>query len=104
MHNQSVSRVAQGRKGRCRGGPVPPDPCPSPLQLGRWLDGEGAARLQEMGAEEWSPDSFEKSFERFNEFLRQATVRWEGNFHGTYREHRYQQRWCLARALCLALG
>lgn len=60
------------------GGPVPPDPRPSPLQLGRWLDGEGAARLQEMGAEEWSPDSFEKSFERFNEFLRQATVCSEG--------------------------
>ncbi|XP_040431858.1 uncharacterized protein KIAA1755 homolog isoform X2 [Cygnus olor] len=45
-------------------------------KLGRWLDGEGAARLQEMGAEEWSPDSFEKSFERFNEFLHQATAQY----------------------------
>ncbi|XP_035199847.1 LOW QUALITY PROTEIN: uncharacterized protein KIAA1755 homolog [Oxyura jamaicensis] len=45
-------------------------------KLGRWLDGEGAARLQEMGAEEWSPDSFEKSFERFNKFLRQATAQY----------------------------
>lgn len=56
-----------GRKGRC---------CltHSLLQLGLWLDGEAAARLQEMGAEEWSPESFLGSDEQFNEFLAQATV------------------------------
>lgn len=64
---------------RCGRRPVPPDPRPrSFLQLGWWLDGEAAARLQEMGTEEWSPDSFQGSAERFNEFLVQATVRLRG--------------------------
>nr|XP_013805820.1 PREDICTED: uncharacterized protein KIAA1755-like [Apteryx mantelli mantelli] len=45
-------------------------------ELGRWLDGEAAARLEEMGAQECSPDSFEKSFEQFKEFLAQATARY----------------------------
>ncbi|XP_074776382.1 uncharacterized protein KIAA1755 homolog isoform X2 [Athene noctua] len=44
-------------------------------KLGRWLDGEAAVRLQEMGAEEWSPDSFPGSAEQVNEFLVQATAR-----------------------------
>uniref|UniRef100_A0A8C8A840 KIAA1755 n=1 Tax=Otus sunia TaxID=257818 RepID=A0A8C8A840_9STRI len=44
-------------------------------KLGCWLDGEAAARLQEMGAEEWSPDSFPGSAEQVNEFLVQATAR-----------------------------
>lgn len=60
---------------RCCQQLVPPDPQPrSLLQLGCWLDGEAAARLQKMGAEEWSPDSFQGSAEQFNEFLVQATV------------------------------
>lgn len=67
-------------KHRCRR-PVPPDPRPrSLLQLGCWLDGEAAARLQEMGTEEWSPDSFQGSAEQFNKFLVQATVCLEGAF------------------------
>ncbi|XP_030359387.1 uncharacterized protein KIAA1755 homolog isoform X3 [Strigops habroptila] len=45
-------------------------------KLGLWLDGEAAARLQEMGAEEWSPESFLGSDERFNEFLIQATAQY----------------------------
>ncbi|XP_074878322.1 uncharacterized protein KIAA1755 homolog isoform X2 [Buteo buteo] len=45
-------------------------------KLGCWLDGEAAARLQEMGTEEWSPDSFQGSAERFNEFLVQATAQY----------------------------
>ncbi|XP_054701457.1 uncharacterized protein KIAA1755 homolog [Grus americana] len=45
-------------------------------KLGCWLDGEAAARLQEMGAEEWSPDTFQGSAERFNEFLVQATAQY----------------------------
>lgn len=66
---------------RCCWRPVPPDPQPrSLLQLGRWLDGEAAARLQEMGAEEWSPNSFQGSAEQFDEFLVQATVCLEGAF------------------------
>ncbi|CAM9554585.1 unnamed protein product [Bubo scandiacus] len=44
-------------------------------KLGCWLDGEAAARLQEMGAEEWSPDSFPGSAEQVNEFLVQAAAR-----------------------------
>ncbi|XP_049672805.1 uncharacterized protein KIAA1755 homolog isoform X2 [Accipiter gentilis] len=49
-------------------------------KLGCWLDGEAAARLQEMGTEEWSPDSFQGSAERFNEFLVQATKRFPDSF------------------------
>ncbi|KAM6054146.1 uncharacterized protein KIAA1755 homolog isoform 2-T2 [Chlamydotis macqueenii] len=45
-------------------------------KLGCWLDGEAAARLQEMGAEERSPDSFQGSAEQFNEFLVQATAQY----------------------------
>ncbi|XP_009469754.1 PREDICTED: uncharacterized protein KIAA1755 homolog [Nipponia nippon] len=45
-------------------------------KLGCWLDGEAAARLREMGAEEWSPDSFQGSAEQFNEFLVQATAQY----------------------------
>lgn len=60
--------------------PVPPDPCSALSQLGSWLDGEAAARLQEMGTEEWSPDSCQGSAEHFKEFLAQATVRLEGLF------------------------
>ncbi|KAM4649644.1 uncharacterized protein KIAA1755 homolog [Amazona ochrocephala] len=45
-------------------------------KLGLWLDGEAAARLQEMGAEEWSPESFLGSDEQFNEFLAQATAQY----------------------------
>ncbi|XP_075023037.1 uncharacterized protein KIAA1755 homolog [Calonectris borealis] len=45
-------------------------------KLGRWLDGEAAARLQEMGAEEWSPNSFQGSAEQFDEFLVQATAQY----------------------------
>ncbi|XP_061217340.1 uncharacterized protein KIAA1755 homolog isoform X1 [Neopsephotus bourkii] len=45
-------------------------------KLGLWLDGEAAARLQEMGAEEWSPESFLGSDERFNAFLTQATAQY----------------------------
>ncbi|XP_042657205.1 uncharacterized protein KIAA1755 homolog isoform X2 [Tyto alba] len=43
-------------------------------KLGSWLDGEAAAQLREMGAEEWSPDSFQGSAEQFHEFLVQATA------------------------------
>ncbi|KAM6298787.1 uncharacterized protein KIAA1755 homolog [Aegotheles albertisi] len=46
-------------------------------KLGHWLDGEAAARLQEMGAEEWSPDSVQGSAEQFNEFLIQATAQYQ---------------------------
>ncbi|KAM6243210.1 uncharacterized protein KIAA1755 homolog [Spheniscus humboldti] len=46
-------------------------------KLGCWLDGEAAARLQKMGAEEWSPDSFQGSAEQFNEFLVQATAQYQ---------------------------
>lgn len=60
--------------------PVPPDPCSALSQLGSWLDGEAAARLQEMGTEEWSPDSCQGSTEHFKEFLAQATVRLQGLF------------------------
>ncbi|XP_068769138.1 uncharacterized protein KIAA1755 homolog isoform X2 [Struthio camelus] len=45
-------------------------------ELGRWLDGEAAARLEEMGAQEWSPDGCEKPCEQFKEFLTQATARY----------------------------
>ncbi|KAM6120863.1 uncharacterized protein KIAA1755 homolog [Phoenicopterus ruber ruber] len=45
-------------------------------KLGCWLDGEAAARLQEMGAEEQSPDSSQGSAEQFNEFLVQATAQY----------------------------
>lgn len=44
-------------------------------QLTQWLDGEGAARLREMGAEECSPDSCERFTERWSQFLLQAAVR-----------------------------
>ncbi|XP_064024080.1 uncharacterized protein KIAA1755 homolog [Pogoniulus pusillus] len=44
--------------------------------LGCWMDGEAAARLQEMGTEEPNPDSSQGSAERFNEFLIQATARY----------------------------
>lgn len=53
---------------------VPPDPCSALSQLGSWLDGEAAARLQEMGTEDWNPDSCQGSAEHFKEFLAQATV------------------------------
>ncbi|XP_041904506.1 uncharacterized protein KIAA1755 homolog isoform X1 [Corvus kubaryi] len=46
-------------------------------KLGSWLDGEAAARLQEMGTEEWSPDSCQGSTEHFKEFLAQATARYQ---------------------------
>ncbi|XP_017678043.1 PREDICTED: uncharacterized protein KIAA1755 homolog [Lepidothrix coronata] len=46
-------------------------------KLGCWLDGEAAARLQEMGTEEWSPDSCQGSAKHFNEFLAQATARYQ---------------------------
>ncbi|XP_054074222.1 uncharacterized protein KIAA1755 homolog isoform X2 [Rissa tridactyla] len=46
-------------------------------KLGCWLDGEAAARLQEMGTEEWSPDSFQGSAEQFNEFFVQATAQYQ---------------------------
>ncbi|XP_064321666.1 uncharacterized protein KIAA1755 homolog isoform X3 [Phalacrocorax carbo] len=46
-------------------------------KLGRWLDGEAAAQLQEMGTEEWSPNSFQGSAEQFNEFLVQATAQYQ---------------------------
>lgn len=59
---------------------IPPDPCPALSQLGSWLDGEAAARLQEMGTEDWSLDICQGSTERFKEFLAQATVRLEGLF------------------------
>lgn len=59
---------------------VPPDPCSVLSQLGSWLDGEAAARLQEMGTEDWSPDSCQGSTEHFTEFLTQATVCLEGLF------------------------
>lgn len=60
--------------------PVLPDFCSSLSQLGSWLDGEAAARLEEMGTEDWSPDSCQGSTEHFKEFLAQATVRQEGHF------------------------
>ncbi|OXB79317.1 UNVERIFIED_CONTAM: hypothetical protein H355_013238 [Colinus virginianus] len=44
-------------------------------ELGRWMDGEGAARLREMGAEQWSPESCERSTERWSQFLLQAAAR-----------------------------
>ncbi|XP_042688321.1 uncharacterized protein KIAA1755 homolog [Centrocercus urophasianus] len=44
-------------------------------ELRQWLDGEGAARLREMGAEECSSDSCERSTERWSEFLLQAAAR-----------------------------
>ncbi|XP_021272547.1 uncharacterized protein KIAA1755 homolog, partial [Numida meleagris] len=44
-------------------------------ELQHWLDGEGVARLREMGAEEWSPDSCERPAERWSEFLLQAAAR-----------------------------
>ncbi|XP_042743389.1 uncharacterized protein KIAA1755 homolog isoform X3 [Lagopus leucura] len=44
-------------------------------ELRQWLDGEGAARLREMGAEECSSDSSERSTERWSEFLLQAAAR-----------------------------
>lgn len=59
---------------------IPPDPYPALSQLGSWLDGEAAARLQEMGTEDWSLDICQGSTERFKEFLAQATVRLEGLF------------------------
>ncbi|XP_075294451.1 uncharacterized protein KIAA1755 homolog [Opisthocomus hoazin] len=43
-------------------------------ELGRWLDGEAAARLRELGAEEWSPDDAPGSDEQFSEFLVQAAA------------------------------
>ncbi|XP_039936295.1 uncharacterized protein KIAA1755 homolog isoform X2 [Hirundo rustica] len=46
-------------------------------KLGSWLDGEAAARLQEMGTEDWSPDSSQGSTEHFKEFLAQATARYQ---------------------------
>ncbi|XP_061864824.1 uncharacterized protein KIAA1755 homolog isoform X2 [Colius striatus] len=45
-------------------------------KLGVWLDGEAAARLQELGAEEQSPSSFQSSAEQFDEFLVQATAQY----------------------------
>lgn len=52
-----------------------PDPAPALLQLGSWLDGEAAARLQELGAEECSHDSDQGSADRCSEFFSQAVVR-----------------------------
>ncbi|XP_038015286.1 uncharacterized protein KIAA1755 homolog isoform X2 [Motacilla alba alba] len=46
-------------------------------KLGSWLDGEAAARLQEMGTEDWSPESCQGSAEHFKEFLTQATARYQ---------------------------
>ncbi|XP_063260556.1 uncharacterized protein KIAA1755 homolog isoform X2 [Prinia subflava] len=46
-------------------------------KLGSWLDGEAAARLQEMGTQDWSPDSCQGSTEHFKEFLTQATARYQ---------------------------
>ncbi|XP_058706916.1 uncharacterized protein KIAA1755 homolog isoform X1 [Poecile atricapillus] len=46
-------------------------------KLGSWLDGEAAARLQEMGTEDWSPDSCQGSTEHFKEFFTQATARYQ---------------------------
>ncbi|TRZ20797.1 hypothetical protein HGM15179_006275 [Zosterops borbonicus] len=46
-------------------------------KLGSWLDGEAAARLQEMGTEDWSLDICQGSTERFKEFLAQATARYQ---------------------------
>ncbi|XP_068890421.1 uncharacterized protein KIAA1755 homolog isoform X1 [Aphelocoma coerulescens] len=46
-------------------------------KLGSWLDGEAAARLKEMGTEEWSPDCCQGSTEHFKEFLAQATARYQ---------------------------
>ncbi|XP_032931019.1 uncharacterized protein KIAA1755 homolog isoform X2 [Catharus ustulatus] len=46
-------------------------------KLGSWLDGEAAARLQEMGTEDWSPDNCQGSAEHFKEFLAQATARYQ---------------------------
>ncbi|KAM6113057.1 uncharacterized protein KIAA1755 homolog [Pterocles gutturalis] len=45
-------------------------------KLGQWLDGEAAAQLQEMGAEAWSPSSFQGCTEQFDEFLGQAMARY----------------------------
>ncbi|XP_071429236.1 uncharacterized protein KIAA1755 homolog isoform X2 [Pithys albifrons albifrons] len=45
-------------------------------KLGCWLDGEAAARLQEMGTEEWSLESCQGSAKHFNEFLTQATAQY----------------------------
>ncbi|KAK2520775.1 hypothetical protein Q9233_011411, partial [Columba guinea] len=44
-------------------------------KLGSWLDGEAAARLQELGAEECSPDGSQGSTEWCSEFFSQAAVR-----------------------------
>lgn len=63
--------------------PVLPDPGSALSQLGSWLDGEAAARLQDMGTEEWSPDSHQGSAEHFKEFLAQATVRLKRLFCNT---------------------
>lgn len=52
-----------------------PDPAPALLQLGSWLDGEAAVRMQELGAEECSPDGSEGSTEWCSEFFSQAAVR-----------------------------
>ncbi|XP_053937933.1 uncharacterized protein KIAA1755 homolog isoform X2 [Cuculus canorus] len=46
-------------------------------KLGHWLDGEAAARLQEMGTEEWSPDNFQGPTEQFKEFFIQATAQYQ---------------------------
>ncbi|XP_033375025.1 uncharacterized protein KIAA1755 homolog isoform X2 [Parus major] len=46
-------------------------------KLGSWLDGEAAARLQEMGTEDWSPNSCQGSTEHFKEFFTQATARYQ---------------------------
>ncbi|XP_069728219.1 uncharacterized protein KIAA1755 homolog [Phaenicophaeus curvirostris] len=46
-------------------------------KLGCWLDGEAAARLQEMGIKEWRPNSFQGPAEQSNEFFIQATAQYQ---------------------------
>ncbi|XP_065501742.1 uncharacterized protein KIAA1755 homolog isoform X2 [Caloenas nicobarica] len=45
-------------------------------RLGSWLDGEAAARLQELGAEECSPDGSQGSAEWCSKFFSQAVARY----------------------------
>ncbi|XP_065706012.1 uncharacterized protein KIAA1755 homolog isoform X3 [Patagioenas fasciata] len=45
-------------------------------KLGSWLDGEAAARLQDLGAEECSPDGSQGSAEWCSEFFSQAAARY----------------------------
>ncbi|OPJ85023.1 hypothetical protein AV530_018063 [Patagioenas fasciata monilis] len=45
-------------------------------KLGSWLDGEAAVRLQDLGAEECSPDGSQGSAEWCSEFFSQAAARY----------------------------